>query len=72
MVATEMLMARRKSQQLQPWMETPLFVGRAVVALATDPQVMQKTGQVLITRTLAAEYAFTDVDEHQPKWDLKD
>lgn len=67
-VATEMLMARRKSQQLQSWMETPLFVGQAVVALATDPQIMQKSGQVLMTRTLAAEYGFTDVDGHQPKW----
>ncbi len=69
MVATEMLMARRKSKQLLPWMETPLFVGRAVVALATDPQIMQKTGGVLMTRSLAAEYGFTDVDGHQPKWE---
>ena len=69
MVATEMLMARRKSQQLLPWMETPLFVGRAVMALATDPQIMHKTGRVLMTRSLAAEYGFTDVDGHQPKWE---
>jgi dehydrogenase/reductase SDR family member 1 len=68
MVATEMLMARRKSRQLQPWMATPLFVGRAIVALATDPHTMQKSGHVLMTRALAAEYGFTDVDGHQPKW----
>jgi dehydrogenase/reductase SDR family protein 1 len=68
-VATEMLMARRKRQQLEAWMETPLFVGRAVVALTTDAGVMQKTGQVLMTRALAAEYGFTDMDGHQPKWE---
>ncbi len=66
MVATEMLMARRKSQRLEPWMETPLFAGRVVVALANDPQVLQKSRQVLATRRLAAQYGFTDVDGHQP------
>ena len=68
-VATEMIMARRKSQALEKWMETPLFVGRAIVALASDPQVMQKTGSVCLTRVLAQEYGFTDVDGHQPKWE---
>jgi dehydrogenase/reductase SDR family member 1 len=67
-VATEMIMARRKSQVLEKWMETPLFVGRAVVALATDPQIVTKTGKVYRTRVLAQEYGFTDVDGHQPKW----
>ena len=68
-VATEMLMVNRKSQTLEKWMESPLFVGRAVVALATDPQIMKKTGSVCITRALAQEYGFTDVDGHQPKWE---
>jgi len=66
-VATEMLMKGRKSQGLAKWMETPLFVGRAVVALANDPQVNAKTGKVYHTRALAREYGFTDVDGHQPK-----
>jgi dehydrogenase/reductase SDR family member 1 len=69
-VATEMIMARRKSKQLEQWMESPEFVGRAVVALASDPLAMRKTGQVCMTRALAAEYGFTDVDGHQPKWEL--
>jgi dehydrogenase/reductase SDR family member 1 len=68
-VATEMLMAGRKSQTLEKWMETPLFVGRAVVALASDPQISAKTGKVYRTRALAQEYGFTDVDGHQPKWE---
>jgi NAD(P)-dependent dehydrogenase (short-subunit alcohol dehydrogenase family) len=66
-VATEMLMKGRKSQTLAKWMETPLFVGRAVVALASDPQISAKTGNVYRTRALAQEYGFTDVDGHQPK-----
>jgi dehydrogenase/reductase SDR family member 1 len=68
-VATEMLMAGRKSQALEKWMETPLFVGRAVVALASDPQLSSKTGKVYRTRALAREYGFIDVDGHQPKWE---
>ena len=68
-VATEMLMTGRKKQTLEKWMETPLFVGRAAVALATDPEIMKKTGSVCITRALAQEYGFTDVDGHQPKWE---
>src|SRR5215211_4526258 len=68
-VATEMLMAGRKSQALEKWMETPLFVGRAVVALASDAQISAKSGKVYHTRALAREYGFSDVDGHQPKWE---
>lgn len=68
-VATEMIMARRKSKQLLPWMETPEFVGRAVVALAGDPEIMMRSGTVCATRALAREYGFTDRDGHQPKWE---
>ena len=68
-VATEMLMTGRKSQALEKWMETPLFVGRAVVALASDLQISAKTGKVYRTRALAQEYGFSDVDGHQPKWE---
>lgn len=42
--------------------ESPRYVGRAVVALATDANVMAKTGQVLRVGDLAREYGFTDVD----------
>lgn len=66
-VATEMLMKGKKTQRLETWMESPLFVGRAVVALATDPQVHAKTGGVYGTRALAREYGFSDIGGHQPK-----
>jgi NAD(P)-dependent dehydrogenase (short-subunit alcohol dehydrogenase family) len=46
--------------------ETPAYVGRAVVALAADPQVMAKSGEVLEVGALAREYGFTDVDGTQP------
>jgi NAD(P)-dependent dehydrogenase (short-subunit alcohol dehydrogenase family) len=48
--------------------ETPLFVGRAVAALAADPRVIRKTGQLLSSWELAREYKFTDVDRRCPDW----
>ena len=42
--------------------ESPRYLGRAVVALATDAHVLQRTGQVLRVADLAGEYGFTDVD----------
>ena len=47
--------------------ESPQFCGRAVAALANDPNVMQKTGQVLVAAALALEYGFTDIDGKQPR-----
>ncbi len=48
--------------------ETPYFIGRAVVALAQDPHVSARAGEVLATWNLAREYGFTDVDGTQPHW----
>jgi NAD(P)-dependent dehydrogenase (short-subunit alcohol dehydrogenase family) len=48
------------------WTESPEYVGRAVVALATDQDVMGKTGQILHTRDLGREYGFSDVDGKDP------
>jgi dehydrogenase/reductase SDR family member 1 len=47
--------------------ESPQFVGRAVAALAADPDVLDRTGQVLVAAELAEEYGFTDVDGAQPR-----
>ena len=46
--------------------ETPCFVGRAVAALAADPDVMKKTGGLYSSWRLAEEYGFTDVDGRTP------
>jgi dehydrogenase/reductase SDR family member 1 len=46
--------------------ETPVFVGRAVAALAADPNLMEKTGSILLASELATEYGFTDLDGKVP------
>jgi NAD(P)-dependent dehydrogenase (short-subunit alcohol dehydrogenase family) len=48
--------------------ESPLFVGRAVVALAADRAMIAKTGQLLSSWELAREYKFTDYDGRRPDW----
>ncbi len=48
--------------------ETPYFVGRAVAALAADPNIMAKTGQALSSWGLSDEYHFADIDGRQPHW----
>lgn len=47
--------------------ESPHFLGRAVVALATDPQLLAKSGQALVAASLGLEYGFTDIDGQQPQ-----
>jgi NAD(P)-dependent dehydrogenase (short-subunit alcohol dehydrogenase family) len=42
--------------------ESPRYLGRAVVALASDDNVQAKSGRVLYAGNLASEYGFTDVD----------
>jgi len=48
--------------------ETPYFVGRAVAALAADPEVSQKSGNVFTSWDLALEYGFKDIDGRKPNW----
>jgi NAD(P)-dependent dehydrogenase (short-subunit alcohol dehydrogenase family) len=47
--------------------ESPQFIGRAVSALAADPQLLRKSGQVLVAAALGIEYGFTDIDGQQPR-----
>jgi NAD(P)-dependent dehydrogenase (short-subunit alcohol dehydrogenase family) len=46
--------------------ESPHFVGRAVAALAADPDVARWNGQSLSSGQLARIYGFTDLDGSQP------
>jgi len=46
--------------------ESPRYVGRAVAALATDPDVHRWTGQSLSSGQLAQVYGFTDLDGTRP------
>jgi NAD(P)-dependent dehydrogenase (short-subunit alcohol dehydrogenase family) len=48
--------------------ETPCYLGRAVAALAADPNVASKSGGVFSSWGLAHEYGFQDIDGRRPDW----
>jgi hypothetical protein len=52
--------------------ESPLFVGRAVAALAQDPRMLERTGQLWSSWELSRDYGFTDVDGRRPDWGAKE
>ena len=68
-IRTELILAGHRTDETR-WRErpelarteSPHYLGRAVAALAADPAVMGRTGQVLRVADLAREYGFTDVD----------
>lgn len=47
--------------------ESPEFIGRAVVALASDLDVLRYSGKILVAADLASEYGFTDIDGKTPR-----
>jgi len=47
--------------------ESPQFIGRAIAALAADPEIMRKSGQVLVAAQVALDYGFADIDGKQPR-----
>jgi dehydrogenase/reductase SDR family member 1 len=47
--------------------ESPNFIGRAVVGLADDTAIMNKSGKVMVAAALAQEYGFSDVDGKTPR-----
>lgn len=66
LVRTEAVMKDAKYFDLSN-SESPQFIGRAIAALAADPNLMQKSGQVLVAAQVALDYGFTDVDGKQPR-----
>lgn len=48
--------------------ETPHYIGRAVAALAADPDKMDLTGSATATWELVHRYGFADLDGSQPDW----
>lgn len=46
--------------------ETPEFTGRVIDALARDPDLMGKSGRVLIGAELAQQYGVSDIDGRRP------
>ena len=53
--------------------ESPLFLGRVVAAMASDPKVLDLSGQVLVAAELARRYGVSDIDGSQPRpWTIDD
>jgi len=48
--------------------ETPLLVGRTVAALAGDPRILKRTGQLFSSWEVAREFKLTDADGRRPDW----
>ncbi len=48
--------------------ESPLFVGRAVAALAQDGRVLERSGQLYSSWELGRVYRLTDADGRRPDW----
>src|SRR5262249_39810933 len=48
--------------------ESPLFVGRAIAALAADPNLQQRTGMLFGSWELARDYRIRDYDGRRPDW----
>jgi dehydrogenase/reductase SDR family member 1 len=66
------LVRTEKVMEAAAWLElsnseSPQFIGRAIAALASDPEVMRFTGQRLVAASLAAQYGFADVDGRTPR-----
>ena len=47
--------------------ESPEFIGRAVHALATDPDLLTLSGKTLVAADLSRQYGFTDIDGNVPR-----
>src|SRR5436190_18196541 len=48
--------------------ESPLFVGRAIAALAADPKVQDRTGMLFGSWELGRDYGLSDYDGRRPDW----
>jgi NAD(P)-dependent dehydrogenase (short-subunit alcohol dehydrogenase family) len=57
---------RKDSNFLQS--ESPLFVGRAIAALAADPKVQARTGMLFGSWELGRDYGLADYDGRRPDW----
>ncbi|XP_078604718.1 dehydrogenase/reductase SDR family member 1-like [Branchiostoma floridae x Branchiostoma japonicum] len=67
-LVTNLLTERPESETAKMFAhtETVEFSGKSIVHLASDPNIMQKSGRILFTCLLAEEYGFTDIDGKMP------
>jgi dehydrogenase/reductase SDR family member 1 len=66
------LVRTEKVMEASAWLdltnsESPGFIGRTIVALAQDPDVLRHTGRVLVAAGVAQEYGVSDEDGKQPR-----
>ena len=66
LVRTESVMKNAKHFDMSN-SESPQFIGRVVAALAADPEIMRKSGKVLVAAQEALEYGIRDIDGKQPR-----
>jgi dehydrogenase/reductase SDR family member 1 len=66
LVRTESIMRNAKHFDMSN-SESPQFIGRVVAMLASDPNILKKTGKVLVAAQEALEYGIQDVDGKQPR-----
>jgi dehydrogenase/reductase SDR family member 1 len=66
LVRTEAIMAAAAFLDLSD-SESPEFTGRVIAALACDPELMERSGKVLVAAALAKEYGILDIDGRQPE-----
>jgi NAD(P)-dependent dehydrogenase (short-subunit alcohol dehydrogenase family) len=66
LVRTESVMRSAKHFDMSN-SESPQFIGRVVAALASDKQIMKKSGKVLVAAQEALEYGIQDIDGKQPR-----
>jgi dehydrogenase/reductase SDR family member 1 len=66
LVRTESIMRNAKHFDMSN-SESPQFIGRVVSALASDPNILKKSGQVLVAAQEALEYGIKDIDGKQPR-----
>jgi NAD(P)-dependent dehydrogenase (short-subunit alcohol dehydrogenase family) len=48
--------------------ESPLFVGRAIAAIAADPNARDRTGMLFSSWELGRDYGLVDYDGRRPDW----
>jgi dehydrogenase/reductase SDR family protein 1 len=66
LVRTESIMRNAKHFDMSN-SESPQFIGRMVAALANDPNIMKKSGKVLVAAQEALDYGILDIDGKQPR-----
>jgi dehydrogenase/reductase SDR family member 1 len=66
LVRTESVMKNAKHFDMSNT-ESPQFIGRVIAALAADPDIMKKSGKVLVAAQEALEYGIQDIDGRQPR-----